>query len=211
MYLRVREFFLIAHGIQIVAERAEFIIKIILRKLGEVALGLLYFIFRRKRVCSRRRDRNRDQSYHRKPVEIAAAYFLLKQKEHGKADEDHEDRHIAGHRAVCDEHDRRDNGDGNVNKGLVGLHGTEYRKRRQRDKDDAVRAAVIVDDPAAHAEPLAVGAVRCTGQHRQTERRGRDAGGEEQPPIRLVPRLVVLDAVHEADGEYRHLRDLRGI
>ena len=45
----------------------------------------------------------------------------------------------------------------------------------------------------------------------ETERRGRDAGGEEQPPICLVSRLVVLDAVHEADGEYRHLRDLRGI
>ena len=36
-------------------------------------------------------------------------------------------------------------------------------------------------------------------------------GSEEQPPIRLVSRLVVPDAVHEADGEHRHLRDLRGI
>ena len=50
-------------------------------------------------------------------------------------------------------------------KGLSRLHSAEYRERRQRDKDDAVRAAVIVDDPAAHAEPLSVGAVRRAGQH----------------------------------------------
>ena len=94
---------------------------------------------------------------------------------------------------------------------VASLDRAEYGEGGERDQYNAVCAAVIVDYPAADAESLAVGAVRGPCDNGNSQRRSSYPGGKEQSPVRLISRLVIFYAVHEAYGKYRHLRHLGGI
>ena len=136
---------------------------------------------------------------------------MVEQHKRRKTEENGKNAEIARLCAVGDEHRAHNDWDNDVYELIIASARIVHRKAGERDEDDAVGTAVIVDNPTAHAEPLTVGDVLRPGEDGEHEREQHERRGDLHRADGLLFHAFIAHGIYKAHRQHGHLRHARHV
>ena len=208
VYLRVGKYVFFIQCVELIAHILQLLVYLALVELGKAGLRKAHLVHGGIGGQHHRQQRKGQQSYHHRLFELCAFDELFRYHESGKACEYHVNRKVAGLGAVGQEHQQRQGRHQYIHQEFFRLHCAEDGEGRQGYNYHAVGAAVVVYDPAAYTQTVAVGDVGGAGNPGQADGSCGDGGGKEEAPVGLISCLLVSYAMDKAHRQNRHLGGL---